>query len=372
MLIRSVCPLAGVSPEKITGQAARRRLPTSGAASSASDVGSGSDSLSAAPTAAPTASPTTVLSSLPPTAVSSGTSSAAGASSSSSPPQGGGKFAIQLVKVGDSDAAYDAYMERAKARWEAIIVGDVVDIVGMPSEFAFLDFFTDVPQTPLPRVMNVDDIVIGYQFATIDGLGNTATQLNTLGATAVIQTRPADIGSFPITAGMLFDVADIDLMIQEGLFDVVVMHEMGHALGFSSDMWPAYASQCGTSCAVFDAGAPNGCVASQTYKDLGLPGELTLQSSGTAGDGSYCAHWDEATLGDELMTPVIGTGANPLTAITIAAFEDCGYEVSYATAEDIALISPVAAGAKQSPVNRALRQRRRALTAPPRVFRNAV
>lgn len=31
------------------------------------------------------------------------------------------------------------------------------------AEYAFLDFFTDVPKEPLPSLMRVDDIVIGYE-----------------------------------------------------------------------------------------------------------------------------------------------------------------------------------------------------------------
>ncbi|KAG5178129.1 hypothetical protein JKP88DRAFT_281248 [Tribonema minus] len=41
---------------------------------------------------------------------------------------GGGNFTIQLLQVGAPAPAYDEFMLAAKARWEAIIVGDVADV----------------------------------------------------------------------------------------------------------------------------------------------------------------------------------------------------------------------------------------------------
>ncbi|KAG5190347.1 hypothetical protein JKP88DRAFT_261971 [Tribonema minus] len=265
-------------------------------------------------------------------------------------------FSIQLVKFGDSDPAYDKFMEAARDRWQNVIVGDVYDIRGVSSDQLFLDVFKGIKPTPeIPGVVDIDDIVIGYQFAKMDGRGEV------LGGTFIIQSRTDDIGAFPVSAAMTFDIADVKAMAKDGSFETVVLHEMGHALGFSADMWASFESKCGKTCKVFDAGTPHGCKASDKYKALGLPGQLALDHSGKPKDGSYCAHWDEATLGDELMTPYMNTGgANPLTAITIAAFEDMGYTVNYDAADSAELISPAPANWREHTVSRMLQRRRQA------------
>lgn len=61
-------------------------------------------------------------------------------------------------------------------------------------------------------------------------------------------------------------------------------------------------------------------VSTHTFRSV-----CTLQSTCDA----HCnRHWDELALGNELMTPGIDLDANPLTEVTVAAFEDLGYDVS--------------------------------------------
>jgi hypothetical protein len=59
-----------------------------------------------------------------------------------------------------------------------------------------------------------------------------------------------------------------------------------------------------------------------------------LENSGKNGDGTYCSHWDEQCLTNELMTGIINYGGpNPLSRITIGSLEDLGYTVDYSTAD---------------------------------------
>eukprot|EP00612_Vaucheria_litorea_P000870 CAMPEP_0171452378 /NCGR_PEP_ID=MMETSP0945-20130129/509_1 /TAXON_ID=109269 /ORGANISM="Vaucheria litorea, Strain CCMP2940" /LENGTH=144 /DNA_ID=CAMNT_0011977031 /DNA_START=295 /DNA_END=729 /DNA_ORIENTATION=+ len=133
---------------------------------------------------------------------------------------------------------------------------------------------------------------------------------------------------------MVFDIDDVDRLTAEGSFESVILHEMGHSLGFV-DPWDQYPKNCGVSCNKFDNGGTSDCNASKEFKKV-FSGDLLLYSVGESGDGSFCSHWDEDQLGDELMTPRVAFGKkSPLTAITIGAFEDIGYEVSYASAEDV-------------------------------------
>jgi hypothetical protein len=53
---------------------------------------------------------------------------------------------------------------------------------------------------------------------------------------------------------------------------------------------------------VYDAGASGECFASTEYTELGLSGVLRVESKGAPRDGTYCSHWSEAQLLNELMT----------------------------------------------------------------------
>lgn len=100
----------------------------------------------------------------------------------------------------------------------------------------------------------------------------------------------------------MFDTADVPSFSASD-FLTIVQHEMGHTLGFGS-MWDK--KGCVADC-VPGSGVPNyyKCAAAQReYTEIGCTGSLPVET--TAGSGSACFHWAEATLGGELMTPVGG------------------------------------------------------------------
>mmetsp|Transcript_15422 Transcript_15422/g.22917 ORF Transcript_15422/g.22917 Transcript_15422/m.22917 type:complete len:355 (-) Transcript_15422:19-1083(-) len=242
-------------------------------------------------------------------------------------------FNIKLIKYGDSDEKYDVYVEKAKARWESIIIGDLYDIPAISEKTNPGGWFGYYLPDEKAEYCSVDDIIIAYNFKHIDGIGKK------LGYTAITAIREYEKGSFPISSIITLDLKDIEILVQEKTFGNVILHEMGHALGFSSTMWVNYESGCGISCELYNERVHEGCKASQIFNELGFEGDLKLYSDGVLNDGKYCSHWDENQLGDELMTPYISIdGYAPLSAITIGAFQDMGYEVSYESADDISLI----------------------------------
>jgi hypothetical protein len=50
---------------------------------------------------------------------------------------------------------------------------------------------------------------------------------------------------------------------------------------------------------------------------------LRVESEGSSGDGTYCGHWSESLLKNELMTGIFDPAVayNPLTRITIGGLE---------------------------------------------------
>ena len=49
--------------------------------------------------------------------------------------------------------------------------------------------------------------------------------------------------------------------------------------------------------------------------------------------GASCTHWEAVCFDNEIMTPLIDAGANPLSRVTVATLEDLGYTVDYKAAD---------------------------------------
>jgi Leishmanolysin len=95
-------------------------------------------------------------------------------------------------------------------------------------------------------------------------------------------------------------------LIDKGLFTAVVLHEMAHCLGVGT-MWPTVKSGCAKQCSpqykdYKNVLATGVCIADTKFKAMGTTTALRLETQGSPGDGTYCSHWSEEQLGDELMT----------------------------------------------------------------------
>ena len=205
--------------------------------------------------------------------------------------------------LGGLTAVQQAAFATAAARWGRIISADVPAVV--------IDGET------------IDDVRIDAEGARIDGPGSI------LGQAGPIDLRP---GTFiPATGIMSFDRADLERMEEDGSLVTVIVHEMGHVLGFGTIF-----DRVGL---IIGAGGPDpeftGASATREYGDLlgaeARPRSVPLANVG--GPGTRDGHWREAVFDNELMTGFLDSGPNPISRLTIGAFEDLGYRVSYARAE---------------------------------------
>jgi Leishmanolysin len=169
----------------------------------------------------------------------------------------------------------------------------------------------------------IDDVRIDAEGARIDGPGAV------LGQAGPVDLRPATF--LPATGIMSFDSADLARMEADGSLVSVIVHEMAHVLGFGT---------------IFDrvgliagAGGANprftGASAIREYAALlgagARPRSVPLANVG--GPGTRDGHWREEVFGNELLTGFLDAGPNPLSRMTIGAFEDLGYSVAYARAD---------------------------------------
>jgi hypothetical protein len=141
----------------------------------------------------------------------------------------------------------------------------------------------------------------------------------------------SDRDTLPILSHIRLDRADLDSMVARGVLDDVLMHEMGHALGFvPTSYMPKALAIGGTDDPTFV-----GTVAQSEFAKHGawyVGARVPLENS--AGSGPRDPHWRFTVFGDELMVPVVGPGfKSPLSSITLGLFRDLGYTVDFSQAD---------------------------------------
>lgn len=224
-----------------------------------------------------------------------------------------GQFNITLRFINPPTATQEAGFTAARTKWEGIISGDVPDVTGLiPARSCGNTFKTPVFDG------TIDDILIDVLLQPIDGPGAV------LGAAGPCLVRSAD--NLTVYGIMFFDTADLDFLEQLGFFDEVVIHEMGHVLGFGT-LWNfnrTLLTGVGTTDPRF-----TGPLAIAAYDKLGGQGTVPVEGD-QGGAGTLYSHWDEATFFNELMTGFLNASAatNPLSDLSVAAMGDLGYVVN--------------------------------------------
>jgi hypothetical protein len=250
-----------------------------------------------------------------------------------------GGFHVDLEYLTTVEPSQAAVFDAAGARWEEILVGDVPD------------FQNTLPAggcQPVPVDGGIDDVRIYVMVRPIDGSGGV------LGRAGPCYYRRSSSGVSPITGIMEFDEADLADLEVSGLLEDVIVHEMGHVLGFGT-LWNA-----GIHDVLLGAGTSDprfvGPGAIHAFDESG--GESRVGSKvpveNTGGSGTRDGHWRETVHNAELMTGWIEGGGvpNPLSIITIASLADLGYAVNMFAADPYTLFDPQGAAAQESPRSR--------------------
>ncbi|MGR3541151.1 MAG: leishmanolysin-related zinc metalloendopeptidase [Hasllibacter sp.] len=212
---------------------------------------------------------------------------------------------IDLRMEGAFTPARRAAFEGAVARWDRLV----------GTGFA-------ATQTPL-------GVLAGLRIdARVEPLDGPEGVLGQAGPTLL---RPGD--ERPLAGIMEFDAADLDRLEAEGALADVILHEMGHVLGFgtlfarrglvagSGGMDPRF----------------TGAAAGREWTALEGSGGAGVPLANTGGAGTREGHWRELVFGDELMTGFLSGADRPISRLSLAAFEDLGYAVDYAGADPYAL-----------------------------------
>lgn len=244
-------------------------------------------------------------------------------------------YDIEVVFTsGTPTAAQAAVFREAEERWERIITGD------LPDDFAELPPWSCGNSPELNRP--IDDLVIYVDLSEIDGPNGI------LGGAGVCYLH--DEGLLPAIGRITLDGADVAAMESQGIFGAVVMHELGHVLGFGS-IWferglladPSLAGGLDPHFTGLEA-----LTAFDLIGGLGYAGaKVPVENQG--GPGTADAHWREQVFNNELMTGYINAGTNPMSRLSIAAMQDLGYAVDLGQADAFTLLQSLR-GAGPSPV----------------------
>ncbi len=192
--------------------------------------------------------------------------------------------------------------QHAAARWSQVITGDLPNMT-----------YNGVA---------VDDLLISVRVHSIDGVGGI------LGQAGPDAFRPTTY--LPYHGTMEFDSADMADMQADGSLYYVILHEMGHVLGFGT-LWDQKRLLAGE-------GTSNprfvGSHAVAAYNQIFGVAATGVPVENTGGAGTRDAHWRESVFKSELMTGWIGPAAtDPLSAVTIGSLWDLGYQVNMSAAD---------------------------------------
>ncbi|MFN8051360.1 MAG: leishmanolysin-related zinc metalloendopeptidase [Acidimicrobiales bacterium] len=220
-------------------------------------------------------------------------------------------FNITVRIDGTMTPSQQAAFTSAAARWSQAIRTGLADTnLTIPAD----DCGTGAPAFS----GSIDDVLIDAAIAPIDGVGSI------LGQAGPCYTRT--VGGLPLYGVMQFDVADVASLEAGGLLDAVILHEMGHVLGFGTVWSSPTLTGAGTADPEF-----TGQVADGAWQAIGGGTSIPVENSG--GPGTADSHWRESVFNAELMTGYIDVGSNPMSAVTIGSLADLGYGVNLAAAD---------------------------------------
>lgn len=219
------------------------------------------------------------------------------------------EFNIHIEFGGSWTSQQQAIVTWAADLWSSIITGDVRDDTDLDGNF-------------------VDDIVISMSVGRIDGSGNPLFG-NVLAQTQIFAVRdPGSVDEWlPVTSSITLDSTDLKNSVNQGwsgTWDSIILHEMGHALGFAGLIFDNLGL-------VDSSGNFAGANAIAAYGT----GATSVPLEQGGGAGTAGSHWDEDTFlldgltaSNELMTGYIVLNEQTyLSDTTVAAMADLGYQV---------------------------------------------
>lgn len=235
-----------------------------------------------------------------------------------------------VIVHADSSALSERQLEafaKAEAFWETAVRGNLGWSTMRKAELEWCLSVAGIDyEVPGDRV--VDDLLIYADAREVDGPGGVLAGAGP----CFIRSE----GSLPVVGVLYFDIDDMDALEEqeEGRhLDGTVLHEMAHVMGFGT-LW----EHLGLLEDPVDPSNPTGNEdphfvgdsAIRAFLEVGgdeYTGGEPVPAENLGGPGVVNGHWREFVFGTELMSPFLDGGVpNPLSIVTLASFQDLGYE----------------------------------------------
>ena len=234
------------------------------------------------------------------------------------------QYPLDVQYVVAVSPARHAAVDSAVAKWSRIIYGALPAVaVNVPAGQCFS------PNTPAIN-QTISGVLIFIELDSIDGPGKI------LGQAGPCYIR--NVGRLPLVGLIQLDTADLAVIETNGELNEVILHEMGHVLGYGT-IWDSADLNLIVGPAANGGTDPHfiGTQALASFAAMGganYTGGARVPLENTGGVGTEDGHWRESVFHTELMTGFLNGGvANPLSVLTIASMGDMGYTVNYAAAD---------------------------------------
>lgn len=244
----------------------------------------------------------------------------------SDPPASTFKFEVRYPTGTTPTAAQQSAFDAAAQRWKSLVLS------GAPP---YQVVATDIdPTGTCPSMLGevVDGTVL---YVKIQNLNNP----NILGSTGLCVIR--DAGFLPVQALMILNSTAVATLETNNLLAPVILHEMGHALGFGT-LWSITIPGLGSIELIQGGGSCSAPVANPTFSGAAARAafygavatgttftSIPVPIENTSGCGTAYSHWRKSTFGPELLTGFLSAGqATPLSAMSVQSLRDIGYVVN--------------------------------------------
>ena len=222
---------------------------------------------------------------------------------------------IELQYIDQPTAAQKQAFDEAVDRWAAVIP---VSLEPVPVRIGAGGCVAGSPAID----QMVDGILVLIELESIDGIAGT------LGRAGICAVRFSS--GLPLAARLTLDTNDVDRLEAGGRLVDLILHELGHALGFGT-LWTGKGLLANPSAGNLGADThftgPNAIGAFDAIGGATYTGGQKVPVENRGGTGTRDAHWRTSVFANELMTGTLITGANPLSRVTVASLQDLGYQV---------------------------------------------